>query len=314
MSDQPIDNFIAPLPVVRKSHFPFPIVWLVPLLAALGAGYYFYLMYQRHGREIIITFPDVSGMKTGETPLTVHGVRVGTVFQVDLAEDESHANVHVRLQRNADPVGRTGTLFWLVRPGISGGNIIGLSTVVTGPYIEALPGPGAQTDRFQGIDKPPTIEGPGIKVILHAARVEHSQLDSPVYYRGIQVGTVQDIRLASDATQVNLTLFIWQKYQALLKSTSQFYSVKPAKVEGGLLSGLSLDIGSLRSQLGGGVSFATPDDGVPAVDGMEYNLHDDAKPEWLLWTPQIFFNHNTGKGDKDVAQEESGLRSTVRVK
>lgn len=308
-------NLDLPEPKVQRSHWPFPWVWLVPLLAMVGAGYYGYRLFERHGTEITINFPDTTGVRDGATPLVIHGVKVGTVTEVDLSKDETHSVVHVRLQRKADPIAREHTVFWLVRPAISGGNIIGLGTIVTGPYIEALPGLGNQVRDFQGIQNPPTMQGPGIRVILHAARIEHSQLNSPVYYRGIQVGTVQDIRLSSDATQVSMTLFIWQRYQKLLRSTSQFWPVRDVEIQGDLLGGLTVHLGSLRTALGGGIAFATPDTGAPATDGMKFNLQDHAKPAWLLWTPQIDFSQPSGtKESQNILRQQSGLRSTIRVK
>ena len=44
------------------------------------------------------------------------------------------------------------------------------------------------------------VGAPGLKIILKAERPKSLRPDSPVYYRGVQVGVVQSIELASNAT------------------------------------------------------------------------------------------------------------------
>ena len=306
-----------PRPKMQRAAWPFPVIWIIPLVVAIGASFYYYGVYQEHGPRITVTITDAAGIRTGETPVTVHGVRVGTVTQVDLAPDEQHAVLHVEFYRSTIELARENTQFWLVRPDLSGGNIQGLSTIISGPYLEALPGPGAPRHEFHGLDAAPVMAGDGVRIILRAASVDRLQLDSPVYYRGIQVGVVQDVRLGDDAASVNATLFIWHAYQRLLQSNSVFWPEHTTEVSGGLFSGVQVRLGSLRSALGGGLSFATPGGGTVAHDGDEYTLNEEPKKEWLAWAPHISWateptpNDNVGR---DLRAQQGGLRSTIRVR
>jgi paraquat-inducible protein B len=308
-----------PRPHVRTSRWPFPIVWIVPLAALVAAGFYFRRILQERGPVINITFDDASGIKTGETPVTVKGVRIGTVDTVSLSPDERHAIVHIRLQTGASDVAKKDSIFWLVKPDITGGNIIGVGAIASGPYIEVLPGHGDATTDFVGVTKAPAMVGEGIRVILHADKLGKLEVDSPVYYRGIQVGAIQDVRLSDDSSQVNATAFIWLRYSRLLYSNSQFWTQNDTSVKGSIFSGLQVQLGSLRSLLGGGVEFATPEQnrGDLAEDGSQFSLHDDSKKEWLAWAPKIELGGDTMK-DTGVGttqqQNQSGLQSSVRVK
>ena len=309
-----------PRPIVSRSRLPSLLVWLVPLAVAVGAAYYFHRIWGEIGPEVTIRFDDATGIKVGETPLVVHGVRVATVNAVDLDPDHVHALVHVRFQRGTGPIANTGTIFYMVRPDVSGGNLQGLSTIVSGPYITAVVGRGDPTTTFTAQDGPPVMRGAGMRVVVHAPRVDHLGVDAPVYYRGTQVGVVQDIRLSNDSTGVNVTVFVWLRYTRLLRTTSVFWPLTTAEVRGGLISGISIQLGSLRTLLGGGLAFATPDDasGRLAQDGSDFPMAvDGPRPEWLAWAPKIplgpdpLADVETGHG----AQHDQGvLQSTLRVR
>lgn len=124
---------------------------------------------------------------------------------------------------------------------------------------------------------------------LKAVRLERIQPDSPIYYRGIQVGVIQSIQLNSDATAVNIQVFIWRRYAELVRSTSVFWIVDGIDVKGGILSGVQMKVDSLRSLIAGGIAFATPDKavGIPADEDTQFALYEEPKPEWENWTPSI---------------------------
>jgi paraquat-inducible protein B len=235
-----------PRPRIRKMRWPFPLIWLVPLCAAAGAGYYHHLYHEENATEITVKFKDVSGLKPTQTPVTIHGVEIGRVTSLELADDLQQPLVHIALQRKYAAVAREGALFWVVQPDFSNGTISGLSTIVSGPYIEVVPGVGAAESQFVGLERQPVSLGEGLILILHSDHLEHLQPDSPILYRGIQVGAVQDAHLAPDATHVNITVVIWEQFARLVTNKSQFWSVSGADVKGGIFSGISVKLDSLR--------------------------------------------------------------------
>lgn len=286
--DLPPDGEL-PRPVESRSRWPGRLVWLIPLLAAVAAGYYLYQFNQHRGVEITIAFDDAAQLKVRDTPLTYHGVRVGSVSAIDLNPDRTRASVRVRLEKAFEQtIARDGGTFWLVRPDLGGGMISGLSTVISGPYIDCEPGSGNPNYQFDGFDKRPVLLGDGVRVVLQTSRLGHLQIDSPVYFRGMQVGAVQDIRLNSDATGVNVTAFVWQRYAKLMRRSSRFWLVSGTDIHGGVFNGISLKVNNLQALLAGGVAFATPDgDADPASDGHLFTLHEEAKAEWLDWSAKI---------------------------
>jgi len=307
-SDAPPHDLL-PAPRVKRMRWPFPLIWIVPLLAAVATVYYLYQHKEEHGQQVVVTFTDASDLKIDDTPVVVHGVRVGSIKKIVLADDQRHALVTIELIKGASHAANRGTKFWVVRPDVSGGALVGLNTLISGPYIEALPGDGPESTEFTGLDEAPVLIGEGMRVVLTADRLEHVGVNSGVYYRGIQVGAVQDIRLASDSTGVNITVVIWHRYTSLLRTTSKFWFAQGADVHGGIFSGVQFQVNSFRTLLAGGVEFATPDEtGEKAQEGMIFGLYPEPDKKWLKWSPHIPVEQSDT--DPYPIQKEKGQQSS----
>ncbi len=274
----------------REKQWRFPVVWVVPVIAAIVAGYLVYDRVREFGPKITIRFTDAGGLIAGQTQITYRGVAIGEVKALELSEDRQHALVKARLRRWAESVSREGTVFWIVRPEVGIGNITGLGTVITGPRIEVSPGTGKPKSEFTGLDRPPvSLDRKGLKIVLLSSHLGSLKVGAPVYYRGIEVGAVQDSRLGADATTVNIDVFIKRRYAHLVKLGSVFWDVSGVDMKVGLFRGLEINVESMRSLVAGGIAFATPNDpkDEPAKVGTVFRLYDKPKKEWLEWAPKI---------------------------
>lgn len=268
----------------------FRLVWIVPIVALAVAGWLVFQHLRGIGPEIAITFTEGAGLRPGQTPLKYRGVAVGEVSGVELSSDQKHVLVRVRLVRSAAPLAREGTTFWIVRPEVGWGSVTGLRTVLSGPEIQALPGPaGGETKReFKGLDSPPVgLETPGLKVILRAERPMALRANSPVYYRGVEVGLVQNIDLAPNAASADVHILILQRYAPLVREGSAFWNVSGVNLKGNILKGIEVDFESLRALVTGGVEFASPPGSARAKPGTVFFLYEEPKKPWLAWAPQI---------------------------
>jgi paraquat-inducible protein B len=275
---------------VKRVKWTFPVVWVVPVVAAIVAGYLVYDRGHEYGPKITITFKDASGLKTGQTPIKYRGVLLGEVTALELDGNHRHVVVKARLRRPGASVAREGAAFWIVRPEVGIGNITGLGTVITGPHIEVLPGAGKPKSEFVGLETTPVAqERKGLKIVLLADQMGSLKLGSPVTYRGIEVGAVQESRLGPDATTVNIHVFVKRRFANLVRKGTKFWDVSGIDMKVGLFRGLEVNVESLRTLMAGGIAFATPDDPKdgPAKDGTTYTLHDKPRKEWLQWAPKI---------------------------
>jgi|SRR5690349_2291631 len=263
-------------------------VWVVPLIAVAVAAWLVFKRIQDLGPEIRVTFEDGAALRVGQTPLRYRGVQIGEVSGVRLSADEKHALVKIRLKREAAQIAREGSRFWIVKPRVGWGSFTGLNTVLSGPEIQVIPGkpdaPGKK--EFAGLDTPPAaIEG-GLHIVLRAVRPK-MRVDAPVYYRGIEVGTVQKLDLAPNALSADVHLVIYPRFVNLVREGSAFWDVSGLNVKAGLLKGVDVQFDSLRAFITGGVEFATPPGTRRAKPGTVFFLYDAPKPEWLAWAPKI---------------------------
>ncbi|MFY0057133.1 mammalian cell entry protein, partial [Acinetobacter baumannii] len=76
--------------------------------------------------------------------------------------------------------------FWMVAPRLSLGGVSGLSTVVSGTYVEMEPGGGEDRREFDALDEPPVVRADvaGRSFSLKAEQLGSLAQGSPVYFRG----------------------------------------------------------------------------------------------------------------------------------
>jgi paraquat-inducible protein B len=264
------------------------MVWVVPVIAVAVAAWLVYQRIQDLGPEISVTFDDAGGLRVGQTPLLYRGVQVGEVSGMKLSGDEKRAIVRIRLKKEDAQVARDGSRFWIVRPRVGWGTLTGLNTVLSGPQLQVIPGKAdaAEKKEFVGLDTPPSsIEG-GLHIVLRAERPK-MRADAPVYYRGVEVGTVQKLDLAPNALSADVHVIIFPRFAALVREGSTFWDVSGLNIKGGVLKGMQVEFESLRSFITGGIEFATPPGTKQAKAGTVFFLYGEPKPEWLAWAPRI---------------------------
>lgn len=275
---------------IERRKWSFPFVWVVPIVAAVVAGFLVYQRMHEFGPAISIQFKNAGGMRPGQTQVEYRGVSIGEVTAVELSTNNAYAVVKVKLRRSAQGVARKRSMFWIVRPEVGVGTIAGLGTIVKGPHIEVFPGSDAAATGFIGLENAPAVlENNGLNIFLAAPKRGSLNAGSPVYYRGIQVGAVQDLQLSTNAAAVDIRVFIRERYTNLVHDSSKFWNASGFDVKVGLFKGAEINIESLRSLVAGGISFATPDDpkGGVSQDGTVFVLHEEPKKEWLEWNPSI---------------------------
>lgn len=254
----------------------FSIVWVAPLIAAIVVAWLAYQAWFSSGPRITIRFEDGTGLAAGQTPVHYHGIECGVVDTVALSKNLSHVVVRVSLKKEATALAREGAKFWIVRPQVSLLGVRGLDTLVSGPYIQALPGTGAAASDFTGLADPPppeTLE-PGLDVVLESDRRGALRVGSPVYYRGVEVGKVKSYRLSKNSESVQTTVYVDAAHAGLVRTTSQFWNVSGLQMNVGV-SGANLDLESIESLLTGGVSFDTPvGTGAAVKNGTVFRLQD----------------------------------------
>ena len=65
-----------PSPIIKRMRWPFPLIWIVPVVAAIAAGFYFREFFQARAETVTVSFNDGSGLEGGQTSVRHHGVEV----------------------------------------------------------------------------------------------------------------------------------------------------------------------------------------------------------------------------------------------
>ncbi len=266
-----------------------PLIWVVPVVAAVVAGWMVYREWRQRGPEIAIKFSDGAGVQVSQTKLQYKGVVVGTVSDVSLDDDLHGVTVRVRLRRHAAALARRGAEFWIVHPQIGFSGVSGLETLVAGVHLNVRPGNGPRALRFRGLDQPPPRERPGEGQAyrLYTDHLGTMQPGAPVFYREFQVGEVEDVHLDANAESVVVRVRVRTAYTNLVRRNTRFWNAGGVPVDINLF-GAEVQTSSLRSFFTGAVAFATPDTSEkPAPDDTPFRMFAAPEEEWLKWHPRI---------------------------
>jgi paraquat-inducible protein B len=276
-----------PKAIIEKTRLTW-VLWLVPIAAAGLCGWFIFRDVVLQGPAITIYFQNIEGLQEQNSFLQYRGAQVGHVTGLKLAADKQLVAVHVRLSGPGADLARQGSVFWIVRPELKLGSVSGLRTIVTGDYIAVQPGEGAPTNAFVGVEQPPLEHQGALEITLLSPQLGSLQEQSPIFYRGIQVGEVLQCRLGGDAREVIINAFIRSNYTPLVRMDSKFWNAGGLSVHIGLFSGVKISAESAQTIISGGIEFATPPDFQDAAtNGTVFALNEKADDAWGKWAPAI---------------------------
>lgn len=272
MSDQPppphpLPPAQPPPPEAPDAHVhtrrTFHAVWLIPVVAALIAGYLGWRALADRGPSIEISFRTAEGLVAGQTKIRHKAVDLGTVERISLTDDMKNVLVQADMRREASRFLTSSARFWVVRPRLTAGNISGLDTLLSGSYIELDPGTpnGATQTQFEGLEEPPAVRSdePGTSYTLEADRIGSISSGSPVFYHDIEVGEVlgYDVHPTRPAHEIEVHVFVRAPFDGFVHQGTHFWNASGLDVQ---LSaqGVQLRVESLQALLSGGIAFDTP--------------------------------------------------------
>ncbi|PID77190.1 MAG: hypothetical protein CSB24_02725 [Deltaproteobacteria bacterium] len=240
---------------------------------------------------IKIDFAKAPGIKIG-TPLKFGGLDVGRITELDI-EHLPAITATVRVKPSVEKYFRTGTRVWLESSEINLMQIKNPGAAIFGPYITFRPGGGKPAAHFTALIQPPVPkivrETDGLNLVLESKNLGSLGVNSPIYYRQVQIGKVIGYELDEAFQKVLIYIHIEPRFSPIIRKNTKFWNASGVKIEGGVFSGLSLKTESLKSIIGGGIALATPEEksGGQVKDGSRFVLHDECDEKWLDWNPDI---------------------------
>ena len=170
------------------------MVWLIPLITVIVGGWLVVKTLSEQGPKASISFKTAEGIEVGKTKIKYKNVSIGMVEQIRFSDDLSHVLISGEFDKGTDHFLRRNTRFWVVKPQFGLKGVSGLSTLISGAYIEIEPGPGAPQSHFVGLEKAPVVTAneAGKRISLISGRLGSIDTGSPIYYQGMEAGEVLD--------------------------------------------------------------------------------------------------------------------------
>jgi paraquat-inducible protein B len=246
-------------------------VWLIPIIALLIGLSIIWRGIAQQGPKITISFQSAAGIETGKTQIRYRDVVIGLVKDVRLNGMRDGVLVVAELTKDGAMFAREGARFWVVRPRVGLGGVSGLTTLLSGSYIEtdfnSSAAKGAVEKQFVGLEQPPPIasDRPGRHFVLRAPTLGSLGPGAPIFYRRIQVGLVTGYDLNSDGRSVDMTIFVDAPYDKYIDGSTRFWNESGVDLTVGA-GGMHLQTESLISLISGGLSFASFGKPTPLLD------------------------------------------------
>jgi paraquat-inducible protein B len=297
------DKTVAEAQVVRRRRIS--IVWVIPIVAVVIGVWLAYKTITEQGPYVTVTFETAEGLEADKTKVKYRDVEVGMVDDIELAADRSHVVVGIRIKKNAERFLTESTNFWIVRARLDASGASGLSTLLSGAYVEIEPGaPGKRRTSFTGLETPPVvrIDAPGRRFVLMADRLGSLSAGSPIHYRGLLAGEILGHQLADDRRSIRVHAFVKAPFDQLVLENSRFWNVSGIEVVAGT-EGLSVRMESLSALLTGGVSFESSPElpgATPAPADKVFHLfqsHDEIREAAIVdEIPYVLYFDNSVRG------------------
>lgn len=263
-------------PAKRSPWRNLSFVWLVPILALIISMAVAWQSYNNKGTLITIVFKDAAGITPKDTTIRFRDVIIGAVEEVNFSKDMAQVEISARINKDVADTFTPETLFWVVRPEVSARGISGLSTVLSGVYIDSdwVPTQDSAERDFVGLSETPLIRpgNKGTRVKIRSKNGTSLTPGAPVFFRGMEVGHLDTPRLSETGDSTDVEAFINAPYDKFLTTDSRFWNLAGFSVTLGP-AGLDLNVASLGSLLTGGVAFENiVSGGQPVTDDTLFRL------------------------------------------
>jgi len=274
---------------IRKTN-AFNPIWLIPIIAVVLGVWMVVHSWMSEGPEIQIAFNTAEGLEAGKTKIKYRNVVMGLVQEVILADDFEGVIAKVKLERQALPLLREDTRFWVVTARIGLSNVSGLDTLLSGAYIQLAPGTGEKGKKtFTGLEIPPLTPtgAPGLRLKLYAEQAGSVSTGDSVVYEGYKIGRVESMDFDPERRKVSYVIFIDAPFNDLIDDSVRFYNISGISINAGA-DGVTISTGSMDTILLGGITFSTPP-GMPKGEPVEHNT------EFKLYDSKAAANDNPFK-------------------
>ncbi|MCF2856064.1 intermembrane transport protein PqiB [Pseudoalteromonas sp. SMS1] len=256
----------------------FSVIWIVPIIAIIITGWMLYQHQANKGHLIFLKMENADGIVAGKTEVKVRSVQVGIVESLRLQLEQNAVIATVRINKHYDSLLTEDAKFWTVKPRVDETGISGLNTLLSGVYIELLPGESKNFASLFTMQNQPALISPdvqGLRYNLTAANAEVLDVGTGIFFRNYKIGQVETANFNEKTLEMDYGIFINSPYDELISKNVIFWVNSGIEVD---LSteGIRVSTGSLSKLIKGGISVDYPpgtEADTLAPQNNQYKLH-----------------------------------------
>ena len=236
-------------------------VWIIPIVGLFLGLWLVQRTIEEKGELITVTFENAEGIVIDKTEVRCRNVRIGIVESIDLDPEDLTVEVGLRIKPQHLGLIRKDSKLWVVRPRVSGASVSGLSTLLSGSYIDLDPGQSKEEQyHFAGLESPPLTPNsvPGLRLFLVSHDPGSVDVGSGIYFMGNLVGKIESRTFHATERSTEFGIFIDKKFSGLVNTETRFWRDSGFELEINS-DGLDLEIPTLDSILAGRVNFGVPE-------------------------------------------------------
>jgi paraquat-inducible protein B len=282
-------------PNIKASHkFNFfTSIWIVPFIAFLIASWLAFEYFTQLGPKIEIVFKNNNGLKAGQSQIKYRDVVIGKIEKISLSGNGDGVKVTARMDREAIPYLNNSAEFWIVKPEVGVGGISGLDTIISGTYVNMSSQKSKMNQKeFIGLEKSLKVNKNGIHLHLNASEGYHVAKGTPIFFKNIRAGEVEDVHISSDGRSVDIYIFIKKDFIGYIHSDAKFWVQSALNIN--YLNGkLDFTLSPITNIVRGGIEFSS----------YGKNLNDVPNKDTvfrLYKNSSIAINKKIGKRGKDA--------------
>ncbi|MFC3033853.1 intermembrane transport protein PqiB [Pseudoalteromonas fenneropenaei] len=265
-------------PIITTPKRNISLIWLLPFVAVLVAGWMFYQQYLQQGHTIFIKMEDAEGLVIGKTEIKVRNVRVGYIESLRLVVEQNSVIARAKIDNEYVELLTDDSKLWVVKPRIDETGISGMGTLLSGVYIELQPGKSKTTANLFTLQEHPALisqDIEGKRFALQSQGGEVLDVGTGIFFRNYKIGQIETSEFEMETQQMRYGLFIYAPFDQLIADNSLFWLSSGLSVEMSV-NGISINTGSLSKLLKGGISIDYPpgkNKGTLVDDGAEFPLY-----------------------------------------
>ncbi|MGE6461690.1 intermembrane transport protein PqiB [Pseudoalteromonas tetraodonis] len=257
-------------------------IWIIPVVALFVGVWMLYQYQLNKGQTIYITMPQAEGIIAGKTEIKVRSVKIGQIDHVRLSDSQDSVIARAQIDKNYDNLLTEDASIWVVKPRIDETGISGMSTLLSGVYLEFSPGESNRLKKRFTLQEEPAligkdVQGGRFKLLSYNAEV--LDVSTGIFFKNYKIGQIETATFDWKNQAMQYGIFIKAPYENLITLNSIFWVNSGIEID---LSadGININTGSLSKLLKGGISVGLPDQQAPgdlAQDGHSFSLSQSYK-------------------------------------